>query len=272
MSRTLIVIPARYHSKRFPGKPLTLLAGKSMLHRVFDRAQQAAAELNRSAITQAQVVIATEDRRIVEHAQTFGAGAMLTPDSCLCGTDRALAAAQTFGHRPDYVLNFQGDSPLTPASLLVDLITHLHQNTHWQVATPVMPLSWPALSQLRTNKITTPFSGTTAIIKADGQALWFSKNIIPALRDEEKWRQQPLSPVFAHVGLYAYRYEALERFVSLPEGHYEKLEGLEQLRLLENGIPIHAIQVDPALPPMLGVDTPEDAQRVSTYLQGLSHE
>lgn len=266
MTRTLIVIPARYHSQRFPGKPLTLLAGKSMLSWVYNSAQQAALSLNANGTTETQVVIATEDQRIIEHAGWLGAEAILTPDTCLCGTDRALAAATQYSTAPDYVINFQGDSPLTPASLLVNLITHLVQNPHWQVATPVMPLSWNALDQLRTQKKHTPFSGTTAIIQADGQALWFSKNIIPALRNEEKLRHQALSPVLGHVGLYAYRYETLHRFVNLPEGHYEKLEGLEQLRLLENGIPIHTIQVDPHLPPMLGVDTPEDAQRVNHYL------
>ena len=266
MTHTLIVIPARYHSQRFPGKPLTALAGKSMLNWVYDSAQQAAAALNSNQVTKVQVIIATEDQRIIEHAQSFGANAVLTSDTCLNGTDRALAAAQQLHPKPDYVVNFQGDSPLTPASLLVNLISQLHANTHWQVATPVMPLTWQALDQLRLNKKTTPFSGTTAIIQADGKALWFSKNIIPAIRNEEKLRQQPLSPVFAHVGLYAYRYETLYRFVNLPEGQYEKLEGLEQLRLLENAIPIHTIQVDPNSPPMLGVDTPEDAQRVNDYL------
>lgn len=266
MTDTLIVIPARYHSQRFPGKPLTQLAGKSMLNWVFDSAQQAAATLNNTGNPHTQVIIATEDMRIVEHAQSFGANALLTPDTCLNGTDRALAVAQQMQSKPDYVVNFQGDSPLTPASLLVDLITQCHANADWQVATPVMPLTWLALDQLRLNKKTTPFSGTTAIIQADGKALWFSKNIIPAIRNEEKLRHQPLSPVFAHVGLYAYRYDALQRFVNLPEGQYEKLEGLEQLRLLENAIPIHTIQIDPNSPPMLGVDTLEDAQRANDYL------
>jgi 3-deoxy-manno-octulosonate cytidylyltransferase (CMP-KDO synthetase) len=266
MTQTLIVIPARYHSQRFPGKPLTQLAGKSMLHWVFDSAQQAAYTLNSNPTSHTQVVIATEDARIVEHAQSFGANALLTPDTCLNGTDRALVAAQQLQPKPDYVVNFQGDSPLTPASLLVNLITQLHANDHWQVATPIMPLTWQALDLLRVNKKTTPFSGTTATIQADGKALWFSKNIIPAIRNEEKLRHNLFSPVFAHVGLYAYRFDTLYRFVNLPEGQYEKLEGLEQLRLLENAIPIHTIPVDPNSPPMLGVDTPEDAQRVNDYL------
>lgn len=266
ISTSLIVIPARYHSNRLPGKPLALLNGRSMLSLVYAAAKAAAEQLNVSGTTQAKVLIATEDQRIIEHANQLSADSVLTPDSCLCGTDRALAAAQTLPNPPDYVLNFQGDSPLTPASLLVELMQLLLLNQNWQVVTPVMPLTWEKLDQLRKHKQTSPFSGTTAIVKPDGQALWFSKQIIPALRNEAVLRQQALSPVFGHIGLYAYRFEALKKFVALPEGNYEKLESLEQLRLLENGIPIHTLRVDPYLPPLLGVDTPEDVLRVSDYL------
>ena len=266
---TLIIIPARYHSSRFPGKPLQTLAGKSMLQRVYETASQAIQQLNTQFPEHlADVKIATEDQRIVDHAASFGAEAVITSDDCLSGTDRAFAACQLLASPPKWVINFQGDSPLTPPELLCDLAKALYQNAHWPVVTPVLNLTWQQLDDLRQQKTITPFSGTTAILGQDNQALWFSKQIIPAIRNEAQRKQETrLSPVYLHAGLYGYQYEALTSSVNLPPGPYETLEGLEQLRLIEHRIPIHLIQMKPEFSRvLLGVDTPEDAKRASDLL------
>ncbi len=141
-------------------------------------------------------------------------------------------------------------------------------NPNVDVATPIVNLSWDELDVLRERKQSLPFSGTTVTIDNQGQALWFSKQIIPAIRKEPQLRQASQdSPVYRHIGLYGYRTPILEKFVQLPEGRYEALEGLEQLRLLENGINIQTVLVNyNDLPGMAGVDTPEDAKKTEQLL------
>jgi len=137
-----------------------------------------------------------------------------------------------------------------------------------EVVTPVHRLSWDDFDRLREAKKTTPFSGTTAIVK-DGRALWFSKNIIPAIRKED--RSALLSPVYQHMGLYGFRVDILERFCALPQGYYEQLEGLEQLRMLENEIEVTAVPVDIDQGQIQsGIDTPEDLARAEEMLKALS--
>jgi 3-deoxy-manno-octulosonate cytidylyltransferase (CMP-KDO synthetase) len=122
-------------------------------------------------------------------------------------------------------------------------------------------MTWSALDALRERKTTTPFSGTLCVRTPDGAALWFSKVIIPGMRSEEKLRaHEPKSPVFQHLGLYGYRIDALRAFSKLPPSHYEKLEGLEQLRFLENGMTIHAVEVEAPELSMSGIDSPEDVE------------
>ena len=132
--------------------------------------------------------------------------------------------------------------------------------------TPVVRLSWAELDELRISKQSTPFSGTTAILDKNNHALWFSKNIIPAIRSED--RGSPLSPIYRHIGLYGYARTSLERYVTLPQSVYEELEGLEQLRALENGMTIQAVVVDyKGRPAMTGIDSPEDLIRAEKLLQ-----
>lgn len=263
MTKSAIIIPARYNSSRFPGKPLTKIAGKTMLQRVFDIANVAIKN-----IANAEVLIATDDNRIAEHAYELGANVVMTPESCQTGSDRALAACEQLTEKPDIVINLQGDAPLTPPSFVNAILQTLLADNSVAVATPVVNLSWHELDELRERKQQLPFSGTTATIDNEQNALWFSKQIIPAIRKEEKLRQQSeLSPVFRHVGLYGYRFESLKKFVALPEGKYETLEGLEQLRFLENGIKIKTVLVDyQGLPQLAGVDTPEDAKKTEELL------
>ncbi len=261
---TSIIIPARYQSARLPGKPLIEIAGKTMLQRVAEIANVATRDLRGINVT-----VATDDKRIEDHAQALGLHVVMTPTHCLTGTDRVLAAVDQFSEKPDYVINLQGDVPLTPPEFITQLIEALHQDDNAGIVTPVVPLTWDALDQLRLFKQETPFSGTTAIVDNNDYALWFSKQIIPAIRKEAQLREQSIfSPVLRHIGLYGYTRVVLERYAALPESQYESLEGLEQLRALENGIPIKTVKVSYAgRPEMTGVDTSEDVERVAHLIQ-----
>ncbi len=255
--RIAIAIPARYGSTRFPGKPLAKIGGQSMLSRVIDVARAVAAQNN--AI---DIFVTTEDQRIADHAAEIGIACVMTGD-CATGSDRVLAALKQRGDLPDFVLNLQGDAPFTPPAVIRAIIDTFKENPNAEVVTPVHALRWDDLDRLREAKKTTPFSGTTAIIDNNDRALWFSKTIIPAMRKEEELREASnTSPVYQHIGLYGFRTDILERFCALPMGLYENIEGLEQLRMLENGIKITAVKVEiDAGQIQSGIDTPEDLMR-----------
>lgn len=179
-----------------------------------------------------------------------------------------LEAATRLGDDFDFVLGLQGDAPFTPVDALIKLIEAYDNNPSLSVVTPIVRLRWEELDALRENKKTTPFSGTTAVINDKGRALWFSKNILPAIRKEK--RDDEFSPVHQHLGLYGFRYDVLKKFVTLPAGHYETLEGLEQLRLLENDIPIQTVVLEIDLGrAQAGIDSPEDVQRAEKLLSAL---
>lgn len=263
MSKIAIIIPARYGSTRFPGKPLAMIGGKTMLQRVCETAQEAAATIDDCVIA-----VATEDRRIYEHALGLGVTCLMTPADCPTGSDRALAAIEIMEEAPDFVVNLQGDAPFTPPIVLTEIIKVWLENQNLEVVTPVVQLSWEELDALRENKKITPFSGTTCIRDENGRALWFSKNIIPAIRKEEQLKTaDDKSPVFQHLGIYGFRTDILKKFVSLPQSRYEKLEGLEQLRLLENGISVFTVKLkSPVASLHAGIDSPEDVERAEALL------
>lgn len=264
--RDVIIIPARYGSKRLPGKPLKLIAGVSMVQRVYEIALQAV-----QGLEHVEVVVATDDERIREHVEDFGGKVVLTPEDCPTGSDRALAACGQLGYAPRIVLNLQGDTPLMPPSFVTKMLQVMQADCDIEVGTPVIRLSWPQLDKLRESKKMTPFTGTTAVIDQAGNAIWFSKNILPAMRNEARLREeQGMSPVFQHIGLYAFRYDVLKQFVSYQESFYEQLEGLEQLRMLENGIKIKAIPVEHTEGASVrGVDSFEDIQRVEEVITSI---
>ena len=269
---TAIIIPARYSSKRFPGKPLALICGKTMLQRVIEAAQLALKDFD-STENKTEIIVATDDTRIAEHAQDLNIQAIMTPADCPTGTDRCLAAAQKLSYRPDFVLNLQGDAPFTPPHFLSALLKSAMENpetsSNFAMITPAVALSWDELDQLRNNKITTPFSGTTVVFNKNYEALWFSKNIIPSIRNEKKLREiDPHSPVFQHIGLYLYRYDILEKYVAMPQTPYEILEELEQLRLLENNYTVRIAPVSHNGPtPPSGIDSPEDLIRAEKFIK-----
>jgi len=259
--KTLIVIPSRYASSRFPKKPLHEIAGKSLLGRVVEIAEAACKDNADRAF-----VVATDHEKIAAHARAIGAPVVLTDPDLPSGTDRALAAANLVAPDAEFIINLQGDAPFTPP-VYIDAIINAGAISERDVVTPIVQLSWDDLDTVREQKKLAPFSGTSCIVRDDGEAMWFSKNIIPAMRKEANLRQEtPLSPVWRHIGLYGYKRAALERFVALPEGHYEALEGLEQLRFLENGMRIQAIKVDASATAMWGIDTPEDAEHAEALI------
>jgi 3-deoxy-manno-octulosonate cytidylyltransferase (CMP-KDO synthetase) len=264
--RLAIAIPARYGSSRFPGKPLAEIAGRSMLSRVVDLARRAVVL---SGAADVAVFVATEDKRIAAHAEEIGVPCIMTPDTCATGSDRVLAALRQLDHWPDFIINLQGDVPFTPPSVLRKMFETFLQNPKAEVITPVQVLSWADLDRLRKNKKKTPFSGTTVTVDSRGRALWFSKTILPAIRDEENLRAAgPLSPVRQHLGLYGFRTDILEKFCSLPLGVYEQLEGLEQLRMLENGIAVQTVEINlPEGTLQAGIDTQEDLKRAAQFLK-----
>jgi CMP-2-keto-3-deoxyoctulosonic acid synthetase len=257
---TLVVIPARAGSSRLPRKPLRLIAGRTLLHRTIATARAAT-----QGTGGAQLLVATDDMEIAAHAEAVGCRAVMTDSSIATGSGRALAAARQSATPPRFIANLQGDSPFQPEGALRAVIAALEAGA--QVATPVIALDWPALDALRDHKSRSPFSGTTCARAPDGRALWFSKTIIPAIRDEEKLRQhQALSPVWRHVGLYGYTLDALSRFEASPPTALENLEGLEQLRLLELGIPVTTVAVPPPRFDSSGIDTEADIARVEALI------
>lgn len=248
----LIVVPARFGSTRLPGKPLLKIAGRTLLERVVAVARTAAAKAG-----ECQVIVATDDERIAEYAHGLDVDVALTATSLDSGSARACAVAQQCAQLPRYVINLQGDAPFIPPAIVAGLIAMLRQ-CEGDVATPVYQLDWARLDRLRAHKVSAPFSGTTCVRAKDGRALWFSKAILPAIRDEAQLRAQANSPVWQHLGLYGYSMAALEWFASAPPSLYEALEGLEQLRFLENGWPVTTLEVDPPAHALSGIDTPAD--------------
>ncbi len=160
--KTLIVVPARYASQRLPGKPLALIAGRSMVSRVAGLARRAAAGL-----PQAEYVVATDDTRILEHCRDAGIPVVMTDPALPSGSDRALAAAEGLGAEPEFIVNLQGDAPFTPAAHVTAIVEALAASGT-DAATPYICLSWDALDRLRAHKQETPFSGTTVVTDPNG--------------------------------------------------------------------------------------------------------
>jgi 3-deoxy-manno-octulosonate cytidylyltransferase (CMP-KDO synthetase) len=256
----LIVIPARFGSSRFPGKPLALLAGVPLLARVI-RTAHAALRVARQDGAMIELVVATDDARIAEVAADEGAAVILSDPDIANGSLRALDAVSLQAHRPGRVVNLQGDAAFVTPAVLGAMLTHMRKNEA-DVLTPVIQLDWPALDRLRDRKRDAPFSGTTCIRTYEGRALWFSKSVLPAIRDEARHRAaSPMSPVWQHVGLYCYKMAALEQFAALPVSQYEQLEGLEQLRMLEARMTVQTVEVSWGPWSVSGIDSPEDLVR-----------
>jgi 3-deoxy-manno-octulosonate cytidylyltransferase (CMP-KDO synthetase) len=236
--KVLAVIPARYASTRFPGKPLVEIQGKPMIQHVWERVRQ--------VVGVSLAIIATDDTRIQQVGEAFGAKVLLTSPEHPSGTDRVWEVAQAY---PDYdwVLNVQGDEPFINPEHLRAALEGVQHFPEAQIVTLVTPLTTLAAWQ-DPNLV-------KAVLTAEGRALYFSRAPVPYHRDE------PTLPahVFRHIGIYLYRRDALARFTQLPPSPLEQLEKLEQLRALESGMLLYAVTVSEA---PIGVDTPEDLLRI----------
>ena len=257
----LIVIPARYASTRYPGKPLVNLTGatgaaRSLIERSW-RAAQEVAGVDR-------VVVARDDDRIADASRAFGAEVVMTSDQWTNGTERVAEAHDALGGGYDIVVNLQGDAPLTPPWFVEDLVAGLRAAPQASVATPVLRCEGAALNGFLADRRAGRVGGTTAVFARDHTALYFSKEVVPytnrAYGDDEP------TPVFHHVGVYAYRPAALEAYAAWPEGRYEAWEGLEQLRFLENGAAVKCVEVEARGRDFWELNNPVDVARVEGAL------
>lgn len=264
MKQVLIVIPARYQSSRLPGKPLIKIADIEMVKRVANIAAYLCQKNDACSY-----VVATDDSRILNFCQKEGIPAVMTSPECKSGTERCWDSVCQQTIAPELIINLQGDNPLCPPHLIQSIIDN-GRSVPADVFTPCVVLSWAEYARLVESKKSTPYSGTTVLVDKSGYALAFSKNIIPAIRDESKAQSRmPTSPVRRHIGLYAYTYNALKTYLELPPSVYEQncIEGLEQMRFLENEMKIKIIEVDyRGRKTTSGVDSPEDIIRVEKIL------
>ena len=232
----LIAIPARYASTRYPGKPLVALSGPDGSKTLIQRSWDAAMTVNGVD----RVVVATDDTRIRDHAEGFGAEVVMTASTCQNGTERcAEVAALLPGF--DVVVNLQGDAPLTPAWFVEDLVTGLLADAEADLATPVLRCDGRMLAGLLADRRAGRVGGTTAVFGAGMRGLYFSKEVIPFTGKD--FPDDAPTPVFHHVGVYAYRPRALAAYPTWPVGSLERLEGLEQLRFLEQGRQVLCVEV-----------------------------
>jgi 3-deoxy-manno-octulosonate cytidylyltransferase (CMP-KDO synthetase) len=248
-----IIIPARFASKRLPGKPLVLINGLYLLDRVISVAKQVA-----SSIDNLKILVATDNQLIIDYCQSLKIDVVITSPDITSGTERVFVACQNLTEKPRYVINLQGDAPFISPQQVIAVLNKA-RSTNAGVVTPVVQLTWDMLDGLREHKIKSPLSGTTCVLDSQERAIWFSKSIIPVLRIEEKLRKESIySPVFQHLGLYCYSMEMLEWFLLAPPGFYESLEELEQLRFLEKGKEVLTVEVSPSKIFMSGIDSPDD--------------
>lgn len=244
MPKVAAVIPARYASSRFPGKPVVSIAGKPLIQHVWERC--------RAARHLEEVIIATDDERIQKVCEGFGATVAMTSAAHESGTDRI---GEVAGLHPDitHFLNIQGDEPLVSPALIEQLAATLLAG-RVRMVTAANPLQ--TVEEFHNPNI------VKVVLDRESDALYFSRSAIPHLRDDEGGALP--NRVFRHHGVYGYEAGLLREFINWPQGELEKVERLEQLRALERGIKIHVIQTRET---SIGVDTPEDVARVENQLK-----
>jgi 3-deoxy-manno-octulosonate cytidylyltransferase (CMP-KDO synthetase) len=236
------IIPARYASSRFPGKPLVDMLGKTMIQRVYE---QVIGVLD-------DVWVATDDQRIFDAVKAFGGKVVMTSENHQSGTDRCYEAFTKVGEGYDVVVNIQGDEPFIKSSQIM-LLQSCFEDAKTQIATLVKPynsgVGYDELNNPNTPKV---------VINKDMQALYFSRSIIPFVRSKDFSAWTSVHTYYKHIGLYAYKAEVLKEIMALPQSALEKAESLEQLRWLENG---YVIKVGITSEETIGIDTPEDLEK-----------
>ena len=241
------IIPARYSSSRFPGKPLAILGGKAVIEHVYRQVSSVMED----------VFVATDDQRIYDAVESFGGKAIMTRTDHQSGTDRICEALDKVGGDFDVVINIQGDEPFIQKSQL-ETVMQCFDDPRTQIATLGKPFeSMEAVENPNSPKI---------VLDNDGYALYFSRSVIPFVRGKESEEWLTHFPFLKHIGLYAYRTEVLREVSRLPQSPLELAESLEQLRWLQNGYKIKVGLTDVET---IGIDTPEDLQRAEEKLSSL---
>lgn len=239
------IIPARYASTRFPGKPLALLGGKPVIQHVYEKV---------AAVLEAAYV-ATDDERIYDVVKSFGGQVVMTRTDHKSGTDRIEEAIEKIGGEWDVVVNVQGDEPFVAKSQL-DTICHCFDDPTTQIATLGKPFeSMEAVQNPNSPKI---------VVDNMGFAMYFSRSVIPYVRGKEKSSWITHYPFLKHLGIYAYRKDVLRQVTQLPQSSLEIAESLEQLRWLQNGFKIKVGTTDVET---VGIDTPQDLERAEEFLK-----
>ena len=239
------IIPARYASTRFPGKPLALLGGKPVIQHVYEKV---------AAVLEAAYV-ATDDDRIYDVVKAFGGQVVMTRTDHKSGTDRIEEAIEKIGGEWDVVVNVQGDEPFVSKSQL-DTICHCFDDPTTQIATLGKPFeSMEAVQNPNSPKI---------VVDNMGFAMYFSRSVIPYVRGKEKSSWLTHYPFLKHLGIYAYRKDVLRQITQLPQSSLEIAESLEQLRWLQNGFKIKVGTTDVET---VGIDTPQDLERAEEFLK-----
>ena len=241
------IIPARYASTRFPGKPLAVLGGKTVIQRVYEQV----------ATVLGEAYVATDDERIYQAVEDFGGRAVMTRSDHKSGTDRIEEAAEKIATTADVIINVQGDEPFIQKSQL-ETVKSLFDDPQVQIGTLGKPFeSMEAVENPNSPKI---------VCDVRGYAMYFSRSVIPYVRGKEQTSWLEHFPYLKHIGLYAYRREVLAEITKLPQSSLELAESLEQLRWLQNG---YRIKVGLTDVETVGIDTPEDLQRAEAFLRNM---
>ncbi len=246
--RFIAIIPARYASTRFPGKPLAILGGQPVIERVYRRVSQFVDK----------VVVATDDERIYDLVRGFGGNAVFTSKEHQSGTDRCFEALQKLGEEYDVLVNVQGDEPFVTKDQIQSLVDAFDEPTV-DIATLAVRISPENGIEYLNNP-----SHVKVVRNSNNQALYFSRSVIPYNRNLSENELLNMHPYLKHIGLYAYRTKVLSEITSLKVSSLERIESLEQLRWLENGFTIYVGETNLET---IGIDTPEDLEKAELYLK-----
>lgn len=256
-----IIIPARYASTRYPGKPLVPLHGatgeaKTLIQRSWECA---------SAVEGCTGVwVATDDDRIADHVKGFGGQVVMTAESCANGTERCADAIAKMGDVADIIVNLQGDAPLSPSHVVRDLVARLDSDRDLTMTTPAVRCSRSVYAHLAEDAALGRVGGTTVVGTSNNRALYFSKRLVPYLPEAATLADFP--PISLHLGLYAYRPDALRLYNAAPTSQLEQLEGLEQLRFLDLGLAVGLVHLDPLAWDSIELNNPSDVPVIERIL------
>ena len=259
--KAVIIIPARYGSTRYPGKPLVPLKTREGKKSLIQLSWEAANKV--SGIS--EIYVATDDKRIEEHAVAFGAKVIRTSSKCKNGTERCAEAVSNVQLEAEIIVNFQGDAPLTPSWFVEEIIASLKADKSTDVATPVLRLDRKSYNLFFEDRKSDRVGGTTVVFDKNMYALYFSKELIPFFEISKIDQDKPI-PCYHHVGVYAYRKNILREYLSWPESKLEKLEGLEQLRFLSENKKVKCVEVSSRGNVFWELNNPEDVQRIEKVI------